>query len=67
MKKKHCARLNAFAEKTARKMPEIVKNGQNRDFEARFQDNQSTHNQNFDIYHKYSIGSCYQKTFYEDI
>ena len=44
-------------------MPEIVKNDQNRDSAPRFQGNQNTHNQTFDVYHKYLIRSSYNKDF----
>ena len=48
-------------------MPQIVKNGQNWDFEPRFQGTYSTHNQKFDVYHKNSVESYYQKRFHEEI
>ena len=37
LSKSQCPRLKAFAKQTTQKMPKIVKNGQNQDFEPRFQ------------------------------
>ena len=48
-------------------MPKTVTNGQNQDFEPRFQGNYNTHNQTFEFYHKNLITSCYEKKFHEEI
>ena len=46
---------------TSSKILKIVKNGQNQDFWSRFQSNQSTYNQTFNVYCKNFLRSCYKK------
>ena len=62
--KNQCPQSKACAKTDSLKNAKIgKKNCQNRDFEPRFQGNQNTHNQDFDVYHNNQIRSFFQIDF----